>query len=337
MVKVSMGVENGDGASGLKLDPRECIYARIDDELLFVDRDKIAVGLIGPHGAGFNLHRLYFLMDFYTTVLDALRSDQIDHKETAVAACLAHCIQNDPTPPSGFVAVKLEAPSYASFCTIVPPRKLPARRRLDSSRGLAVLLHAICHIEYSAIDLALDAVYRYPQMPQAFRADWLEVAQDEIRHYRMLSELLDTLGYRHGDFPVHAGLFEASQHTAESVLDRMAVIPRFYEAGGLDVNPQIIAKLQHLKSDPLIPRIIRALETILVEEIDHVAKGDRWFRWLCVQRGVESDVTYWEILDRYRLDARARPHINVSARQEAGFSSEELQRLIASKASPQKN
>jgi uncharacterized ferritin-like protein (DUF455 family) len=224
--------------------------------------------------------------------------------------------------------VLFDAPSYASKCRIVDPRQLPARKDFASAEGLATLIHAITHIEYSAIDLALDAVYRFPQMPMAYKVDWLVVAEDEIRHYRMLNGLLESLGYRYGDFPVHCGLFDAAEHTAHSVLERMAVVPRYYEASGLDVNPQIMKKLENKRKNPQVKALIEALEVILEEEIDHVHKGDRWFKYLCAQEGLEESV-YFEILERYRLLEKHRPHINVEARKKAGFVCDEIRKLGA--------
>ncbi|MBN2825995.1 MAG: ferritin-like domain-containing protein, partial [Campylobacterales bacterium] len=143
-----------------------------------------------------------------------------------------------------------EKPSYASICRIVEPKKLPARKHLDTTQGLAILLHSIVHIEYSAIDLALDGVFGFKQMPLAFKIDWMVVAQEEIRHYLMLIKLLDELGYCYGDFDVHSGLFDIANATRHDILERMAIVPRYYEASGLDVNPQIIKKLHNQQKEP---------------------------------------------------------------------------------------
>ena len=191
---------------------------------------------------------------------------------------------------------------------------------------MAILVHAILHIEYSAIDLALDAVYRFPEMPKEYQLDWLEVALDELRHYQMLEELIMSLGYVYGDFPVHSGLFDAAQNTSEDVLDRMAIIPRYYEASGLDVNPQIVKKLTANSKSLYTIQLVEFLDVIYREEIVHVQKGDRWFKYICEQRGLDSSI-YFEILDRYKLKDKHRPNINVGARKEAGFSCQELKKL----------
>jgi uncharacterized ferritin-like protein (DUF455 family) len=258
----------------------------------------------------------------------AIRSDDMVLKEQLVVQCLEYCNQNSVSLPQGFEPVVFEIPSYASKCTIVNPRDLPTRKEFDTPEGLATLVHAIAHIEYSAIDLALDAVYRFPQMPLEYKVDWLVVAEDEIRHYKMLFELLDALGYRYGDFPVHCGLFDAAAHTAHALLDRMAIVPRYYEASGLDVNPQIIKKLENKRKNPLVAKLIDALKIIYDEEIEHVHKGDKWFKYLCAKEGLDESV-YFEILERYRLLSKHRPHINVNARKEAGFTCSEIKKLGA--------
>jgi len=267
-------------------------------------------------------------MNFYTTIETALLSPDIDTKERLCTELLKYCSTNVLCDQEDSQPMVFDVPSYASLCTIVHPRELPARKHFDTTEGLATLVHAITHIEFSAIDLALDAVYRFPDMPREYILDWLVVAEDEIRHFRMLQGILEELGYHYGDLPVHQGLFDASMHTAGDVLDRMAVIPRHYEAGGLDVNPQIVKKLQNQAKNPIVSHIIEALNTIETEEIGHVRKGDRWFRWLCEQRGLEVAGTFIEILDRYALH-RHKPHMNVEARKEAGFACEELLELGA--------
>jgi len=268
-------------------------------------------------------------MNFYLNLETAIRSESVDEKEQLTLACLAHCNKNEIRVEEGFLPKSFSSPSYASKCHIVDPRKLPARKEFDSKEGLARLIHAIAHIEYSAIDLALDAVYRFTEMPLGYKQDWLEVALDEIRHYKMLNTLLEALGFCYGDFPVHCGLFDAGVKTEASVLERMAVVPRYYEASGLDVNPQIMKRLENKRKKPEVKALIDALEQIYEEEIVHVLKGDKWFKYLCQREGVESSRYYFDVLQKYHILDKHRPHLNVSARKEAGFSCPEMKRLGA--------
>ncbi len=265
-------------------------------------------------------------MNVYKVLEEAITSDCIEAKEKRTQQCFEYCSKNEFISSKGFEPLRFDAPSYASRCEIVHPKLLKTRKDFDKPQGLATLVHAIAHIEYSAIDLALDAVYRFPNMPQAYKVDWLEVALDEIRHYKMLDGLLQELGFKYGDFPVHCGLFDASIHTADNILDRMAIVPRYYEASGLDVNPQIIKKLENKRKLPLVGQLIDHLNLIYKEEIVHVQKGDFWFKYLCQEQHVETSI-YFEILERYKLLDKHRPHVNVVARQEAGFSCFELKRL----------
>jgi len=241
---------------------------------------------------------------------------------------LAYCRKNEVSIEEDFVPVTFSQPSYASKCTIVAPRELRTRKDFDTPEGLATLVHSIAHIEFSAIDLALDAVYRYPHMSREYKIDWLEVASDEIRHFKMLNDLLGELGFSYGDFPVHCGLFDAANNTAANILDRMAIVPRYFEASGLDVSPQIIKKLDNKRKIPAIAKLIEILNIIYEEEIDHVLKGDKWFKALCEKEGKDVSV-YFEILERYDLLSKHRPHINVEARKEAGFSCTEIKKLGA--------
>jgi len=259
---------------------------------------------------------------------EALQSSDINLKSQFVEEYLS-LLQREQDLEMEYTPKVFNTPSYSSLCTIVDPKELPARKHLHTPEGLAILLHSITHIEYSAIDLALDAVYRFKEMPLEYKIDWIVVAQDEIRHYFMLEKLLNELGYVYGDFDVHCGLFDAATHTQGDILERMAIIPRYYEASGLDVNPQIIKKLENRRKDPLVSKVINALNVIYEEEIDHVYKGDKWFKYIAHKRGLETQQAYMDILDKYELLKKYRPHINVEARKEAGFSCEEILNLGA--------
>ncbi|MBN2782973.1 MAG: ferritin-like domain-containing protein [Campylobacterales bacterium] len=222
--------------------------------------------------------------------------------------------------------VEFKEPSYKKVCKIVPPQVVPKRSNLTTREGQIVLIHAIMHIEYSAIDLALDAVYRFRGLPKSYYDDWLEVADDEVRHFLMLQELLDELGAKYGDVEVHDSLFEASQKT-QTLLDRMAVVPRYLEANGLDATPMIMAKIKKLPKNGMLDKLISKLEVILKEEVDHVKKGDTWFGYACNKEGKSIDV-YFDIIDKYYPQGflRAR-NLNVDARKEAGFSCKELNKM----------
>jgi len=271
-------------------------------------------------------------MKFYQVLEQAIISDDILVKEALTTQCLEYCNQNEVSVLDDFVPTIFKTPSYATHCTIVSPSQLRHRKDFDSNEGLATLVHSIAHIEYSAIDLALDAVYRYPQMSMAYKIDWLEVASDEIRHFKMLNGLLTELGFHHGDFPVHSGLFDAANNTAHNILDRMAIVPRYFEASGLDVSPQIIKRLDNKRKIPAVAKLIEMLNIIYEEEIDHVLKGDRWFKYLCEKEG-KSEEVYFEILEQYDLLHKHRPHVNVEARKEAGFTCSEIKRLGAKECS----
>jgi len=220
----------------------------------------------------------------------------------------------------------LMTPSYIEFCSIVLPKEQKKRKYLDTIEGKKHLLHTITHIEYSAIDLALDACYRFRNMPLEFYQDWLEVADDEVRHFTMLRGLMDELGVKYGDFGVHTNLFEAMQKTPV-LLERMAIVPRYLEANGLEQNPKIMEKL-HSNPDEFNQKIIKALEVILDEEIDHVRKGDRWFKFECDRLGLDYQKTYFEILEKhYPGSTQKEQNLNFQARKEAGFSCDELKTL----------
>ncbi|MBC8237750.1 MAG: ferritin-like domain-containing protein [Helicobacteraceae bacterium] len=221
---------------------------------------------------------------------------------------------------------EFENPSYDGVCHIVHPQDVPKRKNLTTKEGQITLIHAVAHIEYSAIDLALDAAYRFSGLPKKYYDDWLEVADDEIRHFLMLQELLEELGSTYGEVEVHNALFEASQRT-QTLLERMAVVPRYLEANGLDATPMILEKLKKLPKNEMLDKITSVLTVILEEEIDHVKKGDVWFTYACEKEGVSAEV-YFEIIDKYYPQGFLRAkNLNTAARKEAGFSCSELNHM----------
>lgn len=225
-------------------------------------------------------------------------------------------IDDDALPPE-----TIRMPGRPERPKLVHPRELP-RRGFGSDEGRAAFIHSIAHIEFNAIDLAWDAVYRFRGMPPQFYADWVSVANDEARHFVMLRKRLNDFGRDYGDFDAHNGLWEMTEKTAHSALERMALVPRVLEARGLDVTPGMIDKLRALRDDATAD----ILEVILREEIGHVAAGSRWFRWCCERAGVDPEATFRALLVEYGRGVLYGP-FNLEARSAAGFSEEELRAL----------
>lgn len=224
---------------------------------------------------------------------------------------------------SDFPLESIGQPGRPSRPELVDPAKV-TRRRLGSAAGRAALVHAVAHIEFNAINLALDAVYRFRGMPRDYYADWVSVAEDEARHFRLLQERLVLMGHSYGDFTAHNGLWDAAIKTADSCLVRMALVPRVLEARGLDVTPGMIDRLTSVGDH----ETVAALEIILAEEVRHVAIGTRWFRHCCKEQGLDPLPTFLHLL-RNRYDSLPRGPFNLEARYQAGFSREEMEALTA--------
>ena len=236
------------------------------------------------------------------------------HHELALLA-------NEPLLP----AQNTLLPGRPALPRLIPPKQVPTRTPF-TPEGLASLLHAVCHIEFNAINLALDAVWRFHGMPAAYYTDWLRVAYEESQHFELLRTHLKHLGYAYGDFDAHDGLWQMCERTSDDVLARMALVPRTLEARGLDATPLIQAKL--LKVDtPDATRAIEILDIILRDEVGHVAIGNHWYRWLCEQRGLDPVALYGELVQRYDAP-KHRPPFNHEARLRAGFTEVELGYLL---------
>ena len=208
---------------------------------------------------------------------------------------------------------------------LVAPKDVPTRSAF-TLEGRAALLHAISHIEFNAINLALDAVWRFAGMPEQFYRDWLRVASEEALHFTLLREHLQSLGFDYGDFDAHDGLWLMTQRTSHDVVARMALVPRTLEARGLDATPPMQAKFARAGDT----RAVAILDIILRDEIGHVAIGNHWYRWLCERDGLEPVSLYAELVERHQAP-RLRPPFNVGAREAAGFTKEEIAFLTRSK------
>ena len=201
---------------------------------------------------------------------------------------------------------------------LVPPARVP-RRGLGSPAGRAALIHAIAHIEFNAINLALDAACRFPDLPGQYYRDWVGVAAEEALHFSLLAEHLGKLGYAYGDFAAHNGLWQMAEKTCDDVLGRMGLVPRILEARGLDVTPAIQEKLgRHGEA-----RAVEILDIILRDEVGHVAIGNRWYAWACAQQGLDPAAEFNALSLRYNAP-KIKPPFNREGRLRGGFTAAEL-------------
>jgi uncharacterized ferritin-like protein (DUF455 family) len=243
--------------------------------------------------------------------------------EPAAKVACVHALQADwqaggIDPATEAARAPIDRPGQPQKPELVPPQQVP-RRRADTLAGRAALIHALAHIEFNAINLALDAAHRFAGMPTAYYADWLRVADDEALHFELLNAHLTTLGHGYGDFPAHNGLWEMALRTAHDPLVRMALVPRVLEARGLDATPLIVDKLRAAND----LRMVEILAVIERDEIGHVAIGSHWFGWLCAARGLEPETTFRQLLVDYDAPP-LKPPFNLAARRRAGFSESEL-------------
>ena len=252
-----------------------------------------------------------------------LRLRQPDDKCSAVAALAATVSEGSFVRERQFKTVPVSHPGRPPKPLLVDPSEVP-RRRLGSDAGRAALLHAVAHIEFNAINLALDAVCRFQEMPDAYYDDWISVAADEARHFQLVTRRLAELGCSYGDFPAHNGLWEMAEKTADSCLVRMALVPRVLEARGLDVTPGMMRRLRQAGDEASAA----VLEIILDEEVRHVAIGSRWFVYCCRLEGKEPGTTFLELL-KLRYPGAVRGPFNRHARMQAGFTAGEMAALEA--------
>ena len=230
-------------------------------------------------------------------------------------------LQSDPARP---LIAHAAIPGRPAHPALVPPKQVQ-RRAMNTAEGRAALIHALAHIEFNAINLALDAVWRFTGMPHDYYRDWLQVAKEEAYHFTLLRQHLQSMGFDYGDFDSHNSLWEMVEKTRSDVLARMALVPRTLEARGLDASPPLRQKLAQA-GDHAAAAI---LDIILRDEIGHVAIGNRWFHYLCQQRQVEPIATFEALCLQFQAP-KLKPPFNLEARKQAGFSEVELAYLYGS-------
>ncbi len=201
---------------------------------------------------------------------------------------------------------------------LVEPKDVP-RRTPFTREGRAALLHAVAHIEFNAINLALDAIWRFPGLPERYYLDWLTVAAEEALHFTLLSEHLATLGCCYGDHAAHDGLWTMCERTAHDATARMALVPRTLEARGLDATPPMQKQLAQADD----AAAVAILGVILRDEVGHVAIGNHWYRWLCTRDGLDPLAHYAVLALRHGAPVPKGP-FNLDARRAAGFTADEL-------------
>jgi uncharacterized ferritin-like protein (DUF455 family) len=268
------------------------------------------------------------MQSWRAAALDALRCNQHEEKLTRTQALYA-AAQSKPNCDAGIDEILREPeglPGRPGRPELLAHLHVP-QLSIHTPRGLAALVHSVCHIEFNAINLALDAAWRFPSMPRQYYVDWLHVAAEESHHFALLHSLLRTMGYQYGDFPAHTGLWDMVERTKNDLVARMALVPRTLEARGLDATPPMQAKLRKVGT-PDAMRAIEILDVILSDEVGHVAIGNHWYRWLCDRDSLDP-VAHFRQLCLQHAAPRIRAPINEPARRLAGFTDQEIAELLS--------
>ncbi len=259
----------------------------------------------------------------FDAAFDCLVLNEPHEKIRAVRDLNALWLSDKLNLSSCIAGKRIAIPGRPELPKLVDPREVP-KRGFNSEIARVKLVHAITHIEFNAINLALDAVYRFRDMPAQYYTDWLNIAVEEALHFSLLEEYLHSKQSFYGAYDSHDGLWEMAVKTDHDVMVRMALVPRVLEARGLDVTPAMIVKLQKVGDLTLVD----ILNIIQRDEIGHVARGSHWFNELCRQRAISPNETFHQLLDEFMAESRF-DSMNEEARLKAGFSKKELHELAA--------
>jgi uncharacterized ferritin-like protein (DUF455 family) len=243
----------------------------------------------------------------------------IDEKLALTHRAWQSCAAGELTFTSNLSAWPIDQVTFPERPVLLAPRQMP-RRKLTSAAGVSAFFHAIAHVEFVAIYLAWDILYRFRDMPRQFYQDWLRVADEEAQHFELIRAHLQTMQLEYGDLPAHSGLWDHAIDTADDVLDRLALVPRCMEARGLDVTPMLIEKFKLLGDEPSVSILTR----ILTDEIGHVELGSYWFKLVCQQRNLQPEIKYQNLIDKYYVGGKPKGPFNRELRKTAGFSDAEI-------------
>ena len=262
-------------------------------------------------------------MDFFAELHRTILLDNIDEKchATKTIAALFSNQSSIIKFDHDAVSQPIPCPGLPQNLSLVAPRQLK-RRSIKSQFGRNTLMHAIAHIEFNAINLALDAAYRFKQQPLEYYQDWISVAADEARHFCLIRDYLQKNGCDYGDYPAHNGLWEMAVKTDDDIVARMALVPRVLEARGLDVTPAMIERLRNVNDQAAID----ILNVIYQDEIGHVKIGSDWFNYQCKLHKLEPRQTFKDMVEQH-FHGELKGPFNIAARLQAGFDEVELTNL----------
>jgi uncharacterized ferritin-like protein (DUF455 family) len=258
--------------------------------------------------------------------LQALQSTNIEEKSTLPSALFDSLATNSIAIDAALVLTEpVGLPGRPAAPALVGHLKIKPHSP-HTPQGLAQLMHSVCHIEFNAINLALDAIWRFSDMPDDYYRDWSKVAKEEAHHFSLLRALLQDMGFDYGSFTGHSGLWDMVERTKSDIVARMALVPRTLEARGLDATPPMQAKLRQIHAATGNAHALKAVEIldiILRDEIGHVAIGNHWYHWLCEQRGLDAVAHFAQLTQAFQAP-KLRPPVNFTARSKAGFTEQEL-------------
>lgn len=247
------------------------------------------------------------------------RQANVDEKLALTHQAWQAYIAGELTFTSDQPVLPIDQVTFPERPELLAPRQMP-RRKLTTAEGVAAFFHAIAHVEFVAIYLAWDILYRFRGMPKAFYQDWLRVADEEAQHFALIRTHLRAMQVDYGDLPAHSGLWDHAKDTADDLPGRLAMVPRCMEARGLDVTPALIEKFRVLGDDASVAILTR----ILTDEVGHVELGSKWFKFVCRQGGFEAEAKYRDLIDQYYIGGKPKGPFNRELRKIAGFSDAEI-------------
>lgn len=203
---------------------------------------------------------------------------------------------------------------------IVAPAELPKKPGLGRLEGQARLLHDLASIELQAMELGVRTLADYPEAPKEFREELSEITLGEARHLTLCLDRLESMGFAWGHWPVHVSLWNTVA-SEDTLVDRIMIVHRYLEGAGLDSGESILRRLTGAGTSLGARDVV---ETIVKEEIDHVAFGSRWYNRVAKAAGLDPERDFCARLAHVARLAPRRDRIARELRFKAGFTEAEI-------------
>jgi len=191
-------------------------------------------------------------------------------------------------------------------------------------RATAEFLHRQMNEEVNGLEIAARNLSDFPDADWELRMAIARQCADEARHVDMFRRCFEARGGRVGEHPVLNFQYRITTRI-ESLLGRLAVQNRSFEAAGIDAIQDGIAQTAE-------PDLRELFDAQLADEIQHVRYANHWTAVLAERGGARAAFELARAVGQANQalaivagGAMVRYPVDAALRREAGFSDGEIE------------